>query len=174
MDDFLKEIISFMSAPPTEDTSTVTSQPLPTNAANNPSIIYRDFLPIPYTSDQPHQTAMSGPATRAPLLPPPATTLSLNVGPTEPLRPKVRSKKPTSKNGPLSEENRYKRMMRNREAAIRARERKQIYINYLENDIVKLAEENAILRRTKLQMERVAATQRSKKSTLHRTSSALF
>ncbi|CAH9088327.1 unnamed protein product [Cuscuta epithymum] len=73
---------------------------------------------------------------------------------------------------------RHKRMIKNRQSAARSRDRKQAYINQLEEEAHNLVEEND---RLKLQLQQqqlcvseAAAAPTLKKSSLHRTSSAPF
>lgn len=69
---------------------------------------------------------------------------------------------------------RHKRMIKNRESAVRSRARRQAYTNELEIEVKHLMEENAGIR---LQLEKFrasAATEVPKKLKLLRTSSASF
>ncbi|CAH1421621.1 unnamed protein product [Lactuca virosa] len=70
-------------------------------------------------------------------------------------------------------ERRHKRMIKNRESAARSRARKQAYMNELENEVERLKEENAKLKRQQ-QLQVATAAQRTKKRGLQRTSTAPF
>ncbi|XP_035833450.1 bZIP transcription factor 27 isoform X1 [Helianthus annuus] len=67
---------------------------------------------------------------------------------------------------------RHKRMIKNRESAARSRARKQAYTNELENEVERLKEENAMLKRQQQQV--ATASQMTKKRGLQRTSTAPF
>ncbi|KAI3499940.1 hypothetical protein L1887_35754 [Cichorium endivia] len=71
-------------------------------------------------------------------------------------------------------ERRHKRMIKNRESAARSRARKQAYMNELENEVERLKEENAKLKRQQQQLQVARADQMTKKGGLHRTSTAPF
>ncbi|CAI9763529.1 unnamed protein product [Fraxinus pennsylvanica] len=73
-----------------------------------------------------------------------------------------------------SRDRRYKRMMKNRESAVRSRARKQAYTNELELEVANLLEENARLLKQQQQSYLAAVAQRPKKPTLRRTSTAPF
>ncbi|KAK1432619.1 hypothetical protein QVD17_09517 [Tagetes erecta] len=69
---------------------------------------------------------------------------------------------------------RHKRMIKNRESAARSRARKQAYTNELENEVERLKEENAMLRRQQEQLQVATTAQMTKKRGLQRTSTAPF
>ncbi|PWA57672.1 bZIP transcription factor FD [Artemisia annua] len=69
---------------------------------------------------------------------------------------------------------RHKRMIKNRESAARSRARKQAYTNELENEVERLKEENAMLKRQQQQLQVATAAQMTKKGGLQRTSTAPF
>nr|XP_043618153.1 bZIP transcription factor 27-like [Erigeron canadensis] len=69
---------------------------------------------------------------------------------------------------------RHKRMIKNRESAARSRARKQAYTNELENEVERLKEENAILKRQQQQLQVATAAQMTKKGGLQRTLTAPF
>ncbi|XP_071728107.1 bZIP transcription factor 27-like [Rutidosis leptorrhynchoides] len=69
---------------------------------------------------------------------------------------------------------RHKRMIKNRESAARSRARKQAYTNELENEVERLKEENAMLKRQQQQLQVATAAQTTKKGGLQRTSTAPF
>ncbi|KAL7606079.1 hypothetical protein Lser_V15G19522 [Lactuca serriola] len=71
-------------------------------------------------------------------------------------------------------ERRHKRMIKNRESAARSRARKQAYMNELENEVERLKEENAKLKRQHQQLQVATAAQMTKKGGLQRTSTAPF
>ncbi|CAI9282408.1 unnamed protein product [Lactuca saligna] len=71
-------------------------------------------------------------------------------------------------------ERRHKRMIKNRESAARSRARKQAYMNELENEVERLKEENAKLKRQQQQLQVATAAQMTKKGGLQRTSTAPF
>ncbi|XP_031473333.1 ABSCISIC ACID-INSENSITIVE 5-like protein 2 [Nymphaea colorata] len=72
-------------------------------------------------------------------------------------------------------ERKQKRMIKNRESAARSRARKQAYTNELENKVLRLEEENEMLRQQKkLQNILYAAIQPEPKYKLRRTNSAPF
>ncbi|CAN6443157.1 unnamed protein product [Victoria cruziana] len=72
-------------------------------------------------------------------------------------------------------ERKQKRMIKNRESAARSRARKQAYTNELENKVLRLEEENEMLRQQKkLQNILYAAMQPEPKYKLRRTNSAPF
>lgn len=72
-----------------------------------------------------------------------------------------------------SGDRRHKRMIKNRESAARSRARKQAYTTELEREVAQLMDENAMLKRQQQQLC-MAASQLTKKQTLHRTSTAPF
>ncbi|KAJ9561815.1 hypothetical protein OSB04_006975 [Centaurea solstitialis] len=70
---------------------------------------------------------------------------------------------------------RHKRMIKNRESAARSRARKQAYTNQLENEVDRLKEENARLKRQHQQLQMAtAASQVTKKGGLQRATTAPF
>ncbi|KAI8013909.1 Protein FD [Camellia lanceoleosa] len=82
-------------------------------------------------------------------------------------------KKRASENDDNSGDCRHKRMIKNRESAARSRSRKQAYTNGLENEVNRLMEENAELRR---QLEKLccAPDQHPRKKSLQRSLTAPF
>ncbi|XP_077246264.1 bZIP transcription factor 27-like [Tasmannia lanceolata] len=77
---------------------------------------------------------------------------------------------PESENN--STDQRYKRMIKNRESAARSRARRQAYTNELELEVAHLREENAKLRKQQQKLCSAASAQPPTKQRLYRTSTA--
>ncbi|KAL7261719.1 hypothetical protein ACSBR1_000185 [Camellia fascicularis] len=83
-------------------------------------------------------------------------------------------KKRASQNDDNSGDCRHKRMIKNRESAARSRSRKQAYTNGLENEVNRLMEENAELRRQLEKLCCAASDQHPRKKSLQRSLTAPF
>lgn len=83
-------------------------------------------------------------------------------------------KKRASQNDDNSGDCRHRRMIKNRESAARSRSRKQAYTNGLENEVNRLMEENAELRRQLEKLCCAAPDQHPRKKSLQRSLTAPF
>ncbi|PWA62639.1 bZIP transcription factor FD [Artemisia annua] len=105
------------------------------------------------------------------LLTPTSDTLNENPNKRQkpnPPQPLLYTSRETS---PPEHSEKFRRLMKNRESAARSRARKQARADELEQEVMRLAKENAKLKR--LQKE-ACVSQLQKKSRLHRTKSAPF
>ncbi|KAI3761861.1 hypothetical protein L1987_52283 [Smallanthus sonchifolius] len=159
--------------------------------------ILQDFLAKPFSSNNDTPTSVSSSPPRPPPPPPPPVLLNLNSGPEQlnfvtedPTTPNVDQVLGSADSCsvllghgiggmrilPVTEraggDRRHNRMIKNRESAARSRARKQAYTNELENEVERLKEENAKLKR-KHQLQS-ATTQMTKKGGLQRTSTVPF
>ncbi|XP_038719016.1 protein FD-like isoform X1 [Tripterygium wilfordii] len=165
---------------------------------NNPNYTLQDFLARPFNKD-PASTVVHGASHPA------SHVLSLNSGTgfdfLEPSYEHLRVSNGSALNNPFedlgssnglprfgkkrvqepdngSSDRRHKRMIKNRESAVRSRARKQAYTNELELEVAQLMEENARLKsqqeQVQLRLAAAAAAQIPKTHTLHRTSTAPF
>ncbi|KAK9067414.1 hypothetical protein SSX86_014743 [Deinandra increscens subsp. villosa] len=156
--------------------------------------ILQDFLAKPFSSNDTPSTAVSPPGYGSPSSPPPPPPppmlLNLNSGPDQMNFLTEDQALDVPASGLLGSNNgnggrmrmfpasggdrRHKRMIKNRESAARSRARKQAYTNELENEVERLKEENAMLKRQQEQVHMIAASQMTKKRGLERTSTAPF
>ncbi|KAI3750764.1 hypothetical protein L2E82_21566 [Cichorium intybus] len=141
-------------------------------------------LPSPTTSHFQNffSPALRPPGTATHFLPPPPSTptmLTLLTSTNSTLEdPNKRPKpnpppkifKPVTTSPPEYTE-KFRRLMKNRESAARSRARKQARADVLEQEVMRLAKENAKLKR---QQKEVSLSQLPKESRLHRTKSAPF
>ncbi|XP_076898740.1 protein FD-like [Bidens hawaiensis] len=161
--------------------------------------ILQDFLAKPFSSnDTPTTVSSSGYGSPSPPPPPPPQLLKLNSGPDQtrsvcpldvPFDQVLASANsssgllgtniggmrilPPTDRAAAGGDRRHKRMIKNRESAVRSRARKQAYTNELENEVERLKEENARLKRQQ-QLQVATASQMTKKRGLQRTSTAPF
>ncbi|XP_076950679.1 protein FD-like [Bidens hawaiensis] len=163
--------------------------------------VLQDFLAKPFSSNE-TPTIVSSPGYGSPS--PPPQLLNLNSGPDqlnfltedEPFDQVLASANsssgllgtniggmrilPATDRAASGGDRRHKRMIKNRESAARSRARKQsillprAYINELENEVERLKEENARLKRQQQQLQVAITSQMTKKRGLQRTLTAPF